>query len=89
MRLNGAGNEIYGLAKSLEVKPGDQVGAMVWAKYLDPSTTGATGTAFAQLVQDLSTNASTVVVDAISPGTQAMPAFVGLGGNGTPPLSVV
>jgi len=82
MRLNGAGNEVFGLAKSLEVYPGDVVGAVVWAKYLDPATSGASGTPFAQLIQDLSSNASSVVVEAISPGA-TMPAFVGLGGNGT------
>jgi len=81
-RLNGTGNEIYGLAKSLEVKPGDVVEAEVWAKYLDPSTTGTPGSSFAQLIQDLSNNASTVVVDAISPG-ESMPSFLGmLGSNG-------
>jgi len=82
MRLNATGNEIYGLAKSLAVQPGDLVKAEVWAKYLDPSATGASGTAIAQLIQDISNNSSSVVIDAISPGTEAIPAFVGLGGNG-------
>lgn len=84
MRLNGSGNEIYGLAKSLEVMPGDVVSAEVWAKYIDPSNTGSAGSAFAQLIQDLSTNASNVVVDAISPGSETIPTFIGLlGGNGS------
>ncbi|MEB2782973.1 hypothetical protein U3A58_21545, partial [Algoriphagus sp. C2-6-M1] len=61
MRLSGAGNEIYGLAKSLAVMPGDVVSAEVWAKYLDPESTGSAGTAFAQLIEDLSNNASSVV----------------------------
>ncbi|MEB2779594.1 RHS repeat-associated core domain-containing protein [Algoriphagus sp. C2-6-M1] len=83
MRLSGTGNEIYGLAKSLSVMPGDVVSAEVWAKYLDPSSTGSAGTAFAQLIEDLSNNASSVVIDAISPGSEAMPSFIGLlGGNG-------
>lgn len=83
MRLSGTGNEIYGLAKSLSVMPGDVVSAEVWAKYLDPASTGSAGTAFAQLIEDLSNNASSVVIDAISPGSEAMPSFIGLlGGNG-------
>ncbi|WP_323829711.1 RHS repeat-associated core domain-containing protein [Algoriphagus persicinus] len=57
--------------------------AEVWAKYLDPESTGSAGTAFAQLIEDLSNNASSVVIDAISPGSEAMPSFIGiLGGNG-------
>ena len=78
MRLNSTGNEIYGLAKSLEVKPGDVVEAEVWAKYLDPSTTGTPGSSFAQLIEDLSNNASTVVVDGATAGTNPIAPLAGL-----------
>jgi len=83
MRLNGAGNEIYGLAKSLEVKPGDVVEAEVWAKYLDPSTTGTPGSSFAQLIEDLANNAPSVVIDGATAGTDPMPyaGLIGYGGD--------
>ncbi|QDH80574.1 hypothetical protein FKX85_16610 [Echinicola soli] len=69
---------MYGLAKSLEVKPGDKVSAEVWAKYLDISTTGTPGSSFAQLIEDLSNNASTVVVDGATAGTNPIAPLAGL-----------
>ncbi|MGE0773082.1 MAG: DUF6443 domain-containing protein [Cyclobacteriaceae bacterium] len=43
-RLTGQGtNSIYGLAKSLQVMPGDQVSMEVYAKYLDPEQSNWTG----------------------------------------------
>jgi len=42
-RLTGTPNERYGLAKSLQVMPGDTIRAEVFAKYLDPITTNWTG----------------------------------------------
>ncbi|AWW28890.1 hypothetical protein DN752_01390 [Echinicola strongylocentroti] len=77
------GNEIYGLAKSLEVKPGDQVSAEVWAKYLDPSTTGQSGSSFAQLINDLSSNASHIVVDGATAGTDPIAPISGLMDHGS------
>ncbi|UCS92407.1 RHS repeat-associated core domain-containing protein [Echinicola marina] len=79
MRLNGTGNEIEGLAKSLAVKPGDWIDAEVYVKYLDPSTTGTPGSPWAQLIQDLGNNASSVVVDGASAGTEPL-LFQGLMG---------
>ncbi|KEO71621.1 DUF6443 domain-containing protein [Anditalea andensis] len=82
IRLTGAANQKYGLAKSLAVKPGDKVEAEVYVKYLDPSTKGSPGTAFAQLVSNLAHNASTVVVDgAVASASNPMP-FGGLMGYG-------
>ncbi|AWW28894.1 hypothetical protein DN752_01410 [Echinicola strongylocentroti] len=83
MRLNGMGNEIYGLAKSLKVKPGDQVSAEVWAKYLDPSTTGQSGSSFAQLINDLSSNASHIVVDGATAGMEPIIPFPGMISHGS------
>ncbi|MFN3801746.1 JAB-like toxin 1 domain-containing protein [Belliella pelovolcani] len=82
-RLTGAGNEKYGLAKSLAVKPGDKIDAEVYVKYLDPSTTGTPGSSFAQLISNLSNNVSSVVVDGATAGTNPMPfgGLIGYGGD--------
>ncbi|MCH7414104.1 hypothetical protein MM213_11445 [Belliella sp. R4-6] len=81
IRLTGAGNEKYGLAKSLEVKPRDKIDAVVYVKYLDPNTSGTPGSAFAQLINNLANNVSSVVIDGATAGTQPMP-FAGLIGYG-------
>jgi RHS repeat-associated protein len=41
-RLSGQGNEIYGLAKSLSVMPGDVINMEVYAKYIDPNESNRT-----------------------------------------------
>ncbi len=76
--MNGTANEVYGLGKSLAVKPGDVVDAEVWAKYLDPVTKGKAGSAFAHLVQDLSDKVSSVVVDGVKATTTSTMPFAGL-----------
>ncbi|MFD2033694.1 DUF6443 domain-containing protein [Belliella marina] len=81
IRLTGAGNEKYGLAKSLAVKPGDKIDAEVYVKYLDPATSGTPGSAFAQLINDLANNTAGVVIDGATAGTNPMP-FAGLMGYG-------
>jgi RHS repeat-associated protein len=83
MRLNGTPNEVYGLGKSLAVNPGDVVDAEVWAKYLDPATKGKTGSAFAQLVEDLSNNVSSVIVDGAKAATSPTMPFAGLIDHGS------
>ncbi|MCH7415709.1 hypothetical protein MM213_19570 [Belliella sp. R4-6] len=82
IRLTGAGNEKYGLAKSLAVKPGDKIDAEVYVKYLDPATSGTPGSAFAQLISDLSNNVSSVVIDGATAGSDPM-QFAGLLGYGS------
>ncbi|MCH7403556.1 DUF6443 domain-containing protein [Belliella kenyensis] len=82
VRLTGVGNSKHGLAKSLAVKPGDKIDAEVYVKYLDPSTTGTPGSAFAQLITNLANNASSVVIDGATAGTNPMP-FAGLMGYGS------
>ncbi|MFD2033697.1 hypothetical protein ACFSKL_02785 [Belliella marina] len=72
IRLTGAGNEKYGLAKSLEVKPGDKIDAEVYVKYLDPNTSGTPGTPFAQLISNLANNTAGVVIDGATAGSDPM-----------------
>nr|WP_262916670.1 RHS repeat-associated core domain-containing protein [Belliella kenyensis] len=49
---------------------------------MDPSTTGTPGSAFAQLITNLANNASSVVIDGATAGTNPMP-FAGLMGYGS------
>ncbi|MCE2734828.1 MAG: RHS repeat-associated core domain-containing protein [Flammeovirgaceae bacterium] len=51
-RLAGTPNERYGLAKSLQVMPGDTIRAEVFAKYLDPTTSNWT-TALSNLMSSI------------------------------------
>jgi RHS repeat-associated protein len=41
-RLSGQANEVYGLAKSLSVMPGDVINMEVYAKYIDPNESNRT-----------------------------------------------
>ncbi|QDH80578.1 hypothetical protein FKX85_16635 [Echinicola soli] len=65
------------------IKPGDKVSAEVWAKYLDPETKGASGSSFAQLIEDLSNNASHIVVDGATAGTDPVIPFAGMISHGS------
>nr|WP_262916656.1 RHS repeat-associated core domain-containing protein [Belliella kenyensis] len=49
---------------------------------MDPNTTGTPGSAFAQLITNLANNASSVVIDGATAGTNPMP-FAGLMGYGS------
>nr|WP_262916665.1 RHS repeat-associated core domain-containing protein [Belliella kenyensis] len=49
---------------------------------MDPNTTGTSGSAFAQLITNLANNASSVVIDGATAGTNPMP-FAGLMGYGS------
>jgi RHS repeat-associated protein len=49
-RLSGGANEKYGLARSISVMPGDVINVEVYAKYVDPATTPASGTELANLL---------------------------------------
>jgi len=61
-RLNGSGNEKYGVAKSISVMPGDVINAEVYAKYVDPVTSNWTG-AFNTLIGQIAANTAGVVID--------------------------
>ncbi|QDH80577.1 hypothetical protein FKX85_16630 [Echinicola soli] len=65
------------------MKPGDKVSAEVWAKYLDPETKGASGSSFAQLIEDLSNNASHIVLDGATAGTDPVIPFAGMISHGS------
>ncbi len=59
-RLNGSSNEIYGLAKSLTVMPGDIVNVEVYAKYIDPNTANW-NTALTNLIAAIANNTGGIV----------------------------
>ena len=61
-RLSGSANEIYGLAKSLSVMPGDVINAEVYAKYVDPNTSNWTS-ALSTLINQIVTKTGRVVYD--------------------------
>ncbi|MBI3219204.1 MAG: RHS repeat-associated core domain-containing protein, partial [Bacteroidetes bacterium] len=63
-RLNGGTNEIYGLAKSLSVMPGDVINIEVYAKYIDPNSSNWTGTLSTLMSQIASNTAGVVFTDA-------------------------
>jgi RHS repeat-associated protein len=77
VRLTGTANETYGLARSLQVMPGDKVKAEVYAKYLDPTSSNWTA-AVTNLVSSVinGTATSGTVVDGAAYGTT--------GGNSIP-----
>jgi RHS repeat-associated protein len=63
-RLSGQGNEIYGLAKSLSVMPGDVINMEVYAKYIDPNESNRTAALNTLIMQIASGTApGTTVVD--------------------------
>ena len=72
VRLNGTVNEKIGLAKSLQVMPGDVIRMEVYAKYLDPNSSNWT-TALANLISSISsgTAAPGTVIDGASTGATA------------------
>jgi RHS repeat-associated protein len=61
-RLNGTTNEIYGLAKSLSVMPGDTVSMEVYAKYVDTNSNNW-NTALTNLMGQIAANAVGVVYE--------------------------
>ncbi len=65
-RLNGSTYEKYGLARSLSVMPGDTINLEVYAKYLDPTRSDWTGTAFQTIVQQVAAHATNVVIDGVN-----------------------
>ncbi len=63
-RLSGHGNEIYGLAKSLSVMPGDVINMEVYAKYIDPNESNRTAALNTLIMQIAAGTApGTTVVD--------------------------
>jgi RHS repeat-associated protein len=63
-RLDGSGNEKYGLAKSLDVMPGDVVSLKVFAKYADPDMSH-----WAPMLADLMTQIATGAIGTVVDGT--------------------
>jgi RHS repeat-associated protein len=61
-RLTGVGEEIYGLAKSLSVMPGDTIDMEVYAKYVDADTANFIG-GFSSLIAQIAAAASGTVFD--------------------------
>jgi RHS repeat-associated protein len=63
-RLSGQANEIYGLAKSLSVMPGDVINMEVYAKYIDPNESNRTAALNTLIMQIAAGTApGTTVVD--------------------------
>jgi len=83
-RLNGTANEIYGLAKSLSVMPGDTIKLEVFAKYVDPNVADWT-TTLANLLAQIASNTAGVVVDGVSynASTTSFPVFGSVPGKST------
>jgi RHS repeat-associated protein len=84
-RLNGTSNEIYGLAKSMSVMPGDTIKLEVYDKYVDPTSsdwTAALATLLGQIVSG--TAAAGTVIDGANYSTNGITPFpyVGLAGTG-------
>lgn len=63
-RLSGQANEVYGLAKSLSVMPGDVINMEVYAKYIDPNESNRTAALNTLIMQIAAGTApGTTVVD--------------------------
>jgi RHS repeat-associated protein len=77
-RLNGSANEIYGLARSMSVMPGDVINAEVYAKYVDLNSSNWTA-ALNTLMGQIAANTAGVVVDGTgySTSTSSFPAGYG------------
>jgi RHS repeat-associated protein len=88
-RLNGSANEIYGLARSMSVMPGDMISAEVYAKYVDPNSNNWNA-AFSTLMGQIAANTAGVVVDGTGYSTSTSSFPAGCGGllsktdNGAP-----
>lgn len=83
-RLNGQGNEVFGLARSMSVMPGDVINLEVYAKYIDSNSgnrTAALNTLIAQIAAG--TAAAGTVVDGSSYATSTSSFPFPSGGNGT------
>jgi RHS repeat-associated protein len=85
-RLSGLGNEVYGLAKSISVMPGDIVSMEVYGKYID-SNSGNRTTALNTLISQIAggTAPAGTVVDggSYSSGTPSFPFAAGQNGTGS------
>jgi RHS repeat-associated protein len=93
VRLNGGTNEIYGLAKSLSVMPGDVINTEVYYKYIDPTAIDngtPAGQALLSLLGQIAAGAAGVVVDGsfIGNSTSSFPGsysgLVSRSNNGSP-----
>ena len=79
-RLSASANEIYGLARSISVMPGDTINAEVYAKYVDPNSSNWTA-ALSTLMGQIANATTGVVVDGTgyASSTSSFPtAFAGL-----------
>jgi RHS repeat-associated protein len=81
-RLDGSGNEKYGLAKSLDVMPGDVVSLKVFAKYADPDMSHW-APMLADLMTQIATGAIGTVVDGTGYSTNGSTPFPFAGLSGT------
>jgi RHS repeat-associated protein len=83
-RLNGRGNEVFGLARSISVMPGDVIDMEVYAKYID-SNSGNRTTALNTLLLQIAAGTATAgtVVDGSNYATSTSSFPYPPGGNGT------
>jgi RHS repeat-associated protein len=81
-RLSGGPNEKYGLAKSINVMPGDVVNAEVYAKYVDPTSSNWTP-ALTTLMSQITSVTAGVVVDGGSGYSSSTSSFPYAGLNNT------
>jgi RHS repeat-associated protein len=65
-RLSGLGNEIYGVARSVSVMPGDILNLEVYAKYIDP---GQTNPDLTQVLTQIAQSVPTVVFEGTNYGS--------------------
>ncbi|WP_221409762.1 RHS repeat-associated core domain-containing protein [Pseudochryseolinea flava] len=84
-RLNGKGDEIYGLAKSLSVMPGDKIKMGVYAKYIDSNSSNRTATLntlISQIAGGTAPNGTVVDGSGYTNSTESFPFPGGLNGTG-------
>ncbi|SKC55115.1 DUF6443 domain-containing protein [Ohtaekwangia koreensis] len=75
-RLSGQTNEVYGLARSISVMPGDVINMEVYAKYIDPNSSNwsaALNTLITQIASGTTSNGTVIDGGSYTSSTTAFP----------------